>query len=78
MANRTIISAKGLADAGLIARDAVAGLAQVESNFSTRLSAEVLRQIKSARMDDPIFRQYVPSTDELNFKADELADPIGD
>ncbi len=78
MANRTIISAKGLADARLIARDAVAGLAQVESNFSTRLSAEVLRQIKSASMNDPIFRQYVPSTDELNFKADELTDPIGD
>ena len=78
MSSRTIISAKGLADAGLVGRDTVAALAKVEANFSTRLSTEVLTQIKSASMDDPIFRQYVPSTDELNFRPDELADPIGD
>lgn len=29
-------------------------------------------------MEDPIFRQYVPSTDELTVKADEYSDPIGD
>ena len=78
MANRTIISAKGLADAGLVSHGDLPELKKVEANFSTRLSAEVLRQIKSAGMDDPIFRQYVPSTDELNIRADELVDPIGD
>ncbi len=78
MANRTVISANGLADAGLVNRDDLPELKKVEANFSTRLSAEVLQQIKSAGMDDPIFRQYVPSTDELNIRADELADPIGD
>ena len=78
MANRTIISAKGLVDAGLVSHGDLPELKKVEANFATRLSAEVLRQIKSAGMDDPIFRQYVPSTDELNFKADELTDPIGD
>ena len=78
MADRTIISAKGLADAGLVSRGDLPELKKVEANFSTRLSPEILRQIKSANIDDPIFRQYVPSTDELNIRADELADPIGD
>ncbi len=56
----------------------VAALKKVEENFSTRLTAEVLAQIKTTSMDDPIYRQYVPHTDELNFRADERADPIGD
>ena len=59
-------------------RGAEPALAKVEQNFSTRLTPEVLQQIKSASLDDPIYRQYVPHTDELNFRADELADPIGD
>ena len=78
MANRTIISARGLADAGLVSHGDLPELKKVEANFSTRLSTEVLRTIKTAGMDDPIFRQYVPSTDELNIRADELIDPIGD
>ena len=75
---RTIISAKRLAESGLVRQDDVAELKKVEANFSTKLSPEVLSRIKTASMDDPIYRQYVPSTDELNFKSDELADPIGD
>ena len=75
---RAITSAKALAEAGLIPRHDIDSLAKVEANFSTKLSPEVLTQIKSATMDDPIFRQYVPHTDELNFRDDELADPIGD
>ena len=75
---RTIISAKGLAEVGLVNHGDLPELLKVEANFSTKLTPEVLRQIKSASMDDPIFRQYVPYTDELNFRSDELSDPIGD
>jgi len=75
---RAITSVKSLVSTGLVAREDETALSKVEANFSTRLTPEVLKQIKLATLDDPVYRQYVPHTDELNFRADERADPIGD
>ena len=76
--SRPATSAQALAALGLISETQAAGLKEVEAKFSTRLTPEVLKLIKTASMDDPIFRQYVPSREELDVKPDELADPIGD
>ncbi|MBG1232106.1 lysine-2,3-aminomutase-like protein [Aestuariivirga litoralis] len=76
--SKAATSARALAGLGLVTADEAARLAAVEDKFSTRLSPEVLRQIKTASLDDPIFRQYVPSREELDVREDELADPIGD
>ena len=76
--SRAATSAKALAGLGLISESEAAGLKEVEAKFSTRLSPEVLRQIKTPSLEDAIFRQYVPSREELDIRADELADPIGD
>ncbi len=75
---RAISSVAGLAAHGLVPSVQLKALAKVEENFSTRLTPEVLKQIKSADFTDPLFRQYVPSANELNVLADELADPTGD
>ena len=76
--SKAATSAQRLSELGLISKDEAAALKDVESKFSTRLSPEVLRQIKTASFDDPIFRQYVPSVEERTVRDDELADPIGD
>ncbi len=75
---RALVSAEALAEVGLVRAEAVPALVVVEQNFSTRLTPEVLAQIKSASPDDPIYRQYVPSTEEMDILPDEMADPTGD
>lgn len=75
---RAISSVAGLAAHGLVSSEQAKHLAKVDKKFSTRLTGAVLAQIKSVELGDPIFRQYVPSTDELAVQPDELADPTGD
>ena len=75
---RAISSVAGLAEHGLVKAGDVKRLAKVEQNFSTRLTSEVLAQIKTADLTDPIFQQYVPQLAELDIQKDELADPTGD
>ena len=76
--SKAVSSIAGLAERGLVKAADVGKLLKVEQNFSTRLTAEVLAQIKIADLVDPIFRQYVPSTEELSVQPDEMADPTGD
>lgn len=73
-----ISSVAGLAERGLVKVAEVKKLSKVERNFSTRLTGEVLAQITSADLADPIFQQYVPQLDELDIRSDEMADPTGD
>ncbi len=76
--SKSISSVVGLVERGLLKAADIKSLATVEKNFSTRLSAEVLAQIKTANLDDPIFQQYVPQVAELDVRPDEMFDPIGD
>ena len=76
--SKAVSSVSGLAVRGLVKAAEVNMLKKVEQKFSTRLTADVLAQIKTADLTDPIFRQYVPSTDELDVLSDEMADPTGD
>jgi lysine 2,3-aminomutase len=71
-----IKSVDGLLDAGLI-RDR-AGLDAVAEKYAISLTPAVLDLIDANDPDDPIARQYVPSSAELVTTPDERADPIGD
>ena len=75
---RAISSVAGLAGHGLLKEADVKALSKVERNFSTRLTGEVLKQIETAGLSDPIFQQYVPQRAELEIQKDEVADPTGD
>lgn len=75
---RAISSVAGLARHGLVKETDVKALSKVERNFSTRLTGEVLKQIATAELTDPIFQQYVPQLAELEIQMDEVADPTGD
>ena len=75
---RAISSVAGLAERGLVKAGDLKKLTKIEQNFSTRLTSEVLAQIKAADLTDPIFQQYVPQVAELEIQKDELADPTGD
>lgn len=51
---------------------------QVSKEFSMAITPQVLDLIDPSDVDDPIARQYVPSSAELVTTAEELVDPIGD
>ncbi len=75
---KALTSVDALVAHGVVAPDTGASLRQVEENFSIRLTPETFRQMRSLDVHDPVFVQYVPSTDELHVGDGELTDPIGD
>jgi lysine 2,3-aminomutase len=75
---KALTSVDALVTHGVVAPDAGASLRRVEENFSIRLTPETFRQMRSLDARDPVYAQYVPSTDELHVGDGELLDPIGD
>jgi lysine 2,3-aminomutase len=73
---RPIRSVQALVEAGLAGPEAAAALAEVAERYAIALTPHVSGQIRSA--DDPIARQFVPTTAELRLHPAERADPIGD
>lgn len=67
-----------LAAAGLIDRDAAAGIDAVAARYSVAVPSGLAGLIDPDDPGDPIARQFIPSPDELIDSTDELADPIGD
>ena len=75
---RALTSVEALVEHGVVAEDAGDALRPVEENFSIRLTPETFRQMRTPDAYDPVYAQYVPSTDELDVALEELSDPIGD
>ena len=71
-------TAERLAADGLIAPDAVAGIADVARRYAVAITPVMRALIDPADPADPIARQVVPSSAELDERPDERADPIGD
>jgi lysine 2,3-aminomutase len=78
MSNLAIRTARGLADAGAIAPDAVAPLDAVAQRYAVAVTPALLALIDPDDPTDPIRRQFVPDVRELIETPDESADPIGD
>ncbi|MHA1554210.1 MAG: 4Fe-4S cluster-binding domain-containing protein, partial [Alphaproteobacteria bacterium] len=78
VARRTLRSAADLAAAGFIRPDQVTALAAVGARYTIAVPPAVADLIDNTAGDDPIARQFVPHTAELDTDPQERADPIGD
>jgi lysine 2,3-aminomutase len=67
-----------LVAAGLAPASSLAELEQVASRYAVAITPDVAALIDPNDPHDPIARQYVPSTRELDTQPTERADPIGD
>lgn len=75
---KALNSLDALVEHGVVAPGAKDELRRVEENFSIRLTPETFRQMRALEASDPVYAQYVPSTDELHVGGEEMPDPIGD
>lgn len=78
MTIRTLRSVKDLQAAGLVSDTLAPKLADVEAAYAIALPETLARTINLSDLLDPIRRQYVPSPEEMEIKAGESGDPIGD
>ena len=76
----TARSVADLVDAGVLPPDAPAdpALAQVARDYAIAVTPELLDLIEGAPANDPIARQFIPTSQEATTTPEELADPIGD
>ena len=63
---------------GLARAADLAGLEQVAARYAVAVTADIAALIDPDNPDDPIARQFIPSTEELAIQPGESADPIGD
>jgi lysine 2,3-aminomutase len=63
---------------GFVPAAALPELEKVAARYAVALTPDVAALIDPADPNDPIARQYIPSTDELVMQSGESADPIGD
>ena len=73
---RSLRTPDALAEAHLIAPDAIPAIAEVEARYAIAITPAMHALI--AAPDDPIGRQFIPDPAELATAAHESADPIGD
>jgi lysine 2,3-aminomutase len=75
---RTLRRPSELVAAGLAAPDRLAELERVAARYAVALTPELAGLIDPADPNDPIARQFIPDPAELDQRAQESADPIGD
>ncbi|HXA40133.1 MAG TPA: lysine-2,3-aminomutase-like protein [Phenylobacterium sp.] len=78
MTTKTLRTVQDLAAAGLVAPDRLAALERVAAQYAVAITGPMAELIDAADPHDPIARQFIPSEAELELRADESADPIGD
>jgi lysine 2,3-aminomutase len=76
--NKTLRAPAQFRDAGLIPPERMPELQAVAARYAVALSADLAALIDHKDAHDPIARQFVPDGVELDRRAEELADPIGD
>lgn len=74
--SRRLRSPEALAGAGLVDPDRLAALERVAARYAVSVTADMAALIEAP--DDPIARQFLPDERELDERAGESADPIGD
>ena len=75
---RTLTTPADLADAALISARRAAEIAPVGARYAVAVSPAMASLIDPGDADDPIARQFIPDTRELQRHASEDDDPIGD
>lgn len=76
MTGRTITTARGLVDAGLLPEALLSEAETVEARYAIAVTPTIAALIEDA--DDPIGLQFLPRQGELTTLPEERADPIGD
>ena len=74
----TLRTPTALADAGLVAAEAVPALERVAARYGVAVSEDLVALMHPDDADDPIARQFLPDSRELDTTPQERADPIGD
>jgi lysine 2,3-aminomutase len=74
----TIRTASGLVAAGLVGEDRLRALEKVAARYAVAITPAIADLIDRSDPQDPIARQFVPDTRELDVASHENADPIGD
>jgi lysine 2,3-aminomutase len=74
----TLRSAADLVAAGLAPPERLAALERVAAHYAVALTPELAALIDPADRQDPIAAQFIPDPAELDRKAGESMDPIGD
>jgi lysine 2,3-aminomutase len=75
---KTLRSADDLVQASLVAPGDAAELAMVTAAYATAITPSLAALIDRSDPHDPISRQFVPTSAELDIRPEELPDPIGD
>src|SRR5215207_2712374 len=78
MTASTLRSVTELAQAGLVPSHRLADLERVAAQYAVAITPAVADLIDPSAADDPIARQFVPNTAELETHLQENGDPIGD
>ena len=76
--SRTLTSANDLIADGLAPPEAREALSAVGARYAIAVSPAIAALIDRNNSDDPVARQFIPDARELETRAEELADPIGD
>jgi lysine 2,3-aminomutase len=76
--NKTLRSPRDLVEAGLVTERDLPDIAQVAARYAIAVTPQLVALVDPADPDDPIARQFVPQARELETRAEELFDPIGD
>src|SRR5689334_6048996 len=74
----TLRTAAQLCERGLVPRQRRQAIENVAARYAVALPEALARLIDRKDPDDPIARQFIPDTAELDHKEEELSDPIGD
>ena len=74
----TLRDPAALLAAGLIPPERVAELERVAARYAVSLTPDIAALVDASDPNDPIARQFVPDAAELDTRAGESADPIGD
>jgi lysine 2,3-aminomutase len=74
---RSARSAADLAEAGVVAPERAAAVAEAGRSFPALVTPTLL-DLMTGDSEDPLARQFVPSPEELAAHPDDLPDPIGD
>ena len=77
-ARKTLSRPADLVAAGLVSRERLAAIAEVSKQYALALTTDVAQLIDPSDAADPVARQFVPDTRELDAKPQESSDPIGD
>jgi lysine 2,3-aminomutase len=76
--DRSLRSAADLVAAGLVAPEGAAAVARVAERYAVAVTPAVAALIAPGEAADPIAAQFLPDLRELDIRAEEHADPIGD